>query len=343
MGSDLELKFLINIPEGTIRGKGRVAWAFLTLSLRFRYPAGKRKIEVNVASSEEKLFKRIKNSVGRAIADFGLIEEGDRIAVAVSGGKDSYTLLHLLETLRRRAPIRYEILAINIDSGYPGYRADIIEKHLERHGFAYHMEKTDHFDIIKEKRRPGSSYCSICARLKRGVLYTSAQRFNCNKLALGHHLDDFVETLLLNQFFVGSLKAMAASMLADNGEITVIRPLVYVEERDIAAFARNEGYPVVCCRCPVCGGADLQRKRMKELLATLERENPHVKRSMLKALSNVQPRHLLDRRLRLDEGRPPAEGYVTAWPLTESPSTSVTLTLTSELTSAEHPVTETGM
>lgn len=250
-----------------------------------------------MSSPEEKLYKKIKNAVGRAIADFSLIEEGDRIAVAVSGGKDSYTLLHLLEALRKRAPIKYEILAINIDSGYPGYRADIIEEHLARNGFAYHMEKTDHFDIIKEKRRPGSSFCSICARLKRGVLYTLAQRFNCNKLALGHHLDDFVETLLLNQFFVGSLKSMAASMLADNGETTVIRPLVYVEEKDIAAFSDMEGYPVVCCRCPVSGVADLQRRKMKELLASLEKDIPHVKRSLLRALSNVQPRHLLDRSL----------------------------------------------
>lgn len=251
-----------------------------------------------MASNEEKQYKRIKNSVGRAIADFGLIEDGDRIAVAVSGGKDSYTLLHLLEALRKRAPIKYEILAINIDSGYPGYRADIIEDHLARHGFAFHMEKTGHFDIIREKRRPGSSYCSICARLKRGVLYTLAQRFNCNKLALGHHMDDFVETLLLNQFFVGSLKAMAAKMLADNGETTVIRPLVYVEEREIISYSLANGYPVVCCRCPVCGVADMQRKKMKELLATLEKENPSVKRSMLRALANVQPRYLLDGRLR---------------------------------------------
>lgn len=247
-----------------------------------------------MSSPEQKLYKKIKNSVGRAIADFNLIEEGDRIAVAVSGGKDSYTLLHLLEALRKRAPIKYEIIAINIDSGYPGYRADIIQEHLSSHGFTHHMEKTDHFDIIKEKRRPGSSFCSICARLKRGVLYTLAQRFSCNKLALGHHMDDFVETLLLNQFFVGSLKAMSASMLADNGETTVIRPLVYVEERDIISFSSMKGYPVVCCRCPVCGVADLQRKKMKELLATLEQDIPHVKRSMLKAMSNVQPRHLLD-------------------------------------------------
>lgn len=251
-----------------------------------------------MATAEEKLYKKIKNGVGRAIADFGLIEEGDRIAVAVSGGKDSYVLLHMLEALRKRAPINYEILAINIDSGYPGYRADIIEEHLAQHGIPCHMEKTVHFDIIREKRRPGSSYCSICARLKRGVLYTLAQKLGCNKLALGHHLDDFIETLLLNQFFVGSLKAMAAKMLADNGETTVIRPLVYIEEREIVPFAKMKGYPVVSCACPAGGsGADLQRKRMKELLATLEKENPYVKRSMLRALANVQPRYLLDLKL----------------------------------------------
>jgi tRNA 2-thiocytidine biosynthesis protein TtcA len=246
---------------------------------------------------EDKLYKRIKNAVGRAIADFSMIEEGDRIAVAVSGGKDSYALLHLLEALRKRAPVKYELLAINIDSGYPGFRADIIEKHLQEYGYNHHMERTGHYDIIKEKRRPGSSYCSICARLKRGVLYTLAQRFDCNKLALGHHLDDFVETLLLNQFFVGSLKAMAGKMLADNGLTTVIRPLVYVEEKEIREFSSNNRFPVVCCKCPVCGSIDMQRKRMKALLTELEKENPSVKRSLLKALSNVQPRHLLDRKL----------------------------------------------
>lgn len=246
---------------------------------------------------EDKLYKRIKNGIGRAIADFNLIEEGDRIAVAVSGGKDSYTLLHMLEALRRRAPVKYELVALTIDSGYPGFRADIVAAHLQETGVPYHVETTNHFEIIKEKRRPGSSYCSICARLKRGVLYTLAQQFGCNKLALGHHLDDFIETLLLNQFYVGSLKAMAPRMLADNGATVVIRPLVYVEEQEIIPFARQNGFPVVCCCCPVCGTADLQRQRMKTLLAELERENPSVKRSLLRALANVQPRHLLDREL----------------------------------------------
>lgn len=250
-----------------------------------------------MALIEDRLYKRIKSSVGRAIGDYSLIAEGDRVAVAVSGGKDSYTLLHVLEELRRRAPVKYELMAINIDSGYPGFRADIIREHLAEHGFTHHMEETDHYGIISEKRRPGSSYCSICARLKRGVLYSLAQRFNCNKLALGHHLDDFIETLLLNQFFVGSLKAMAPGMLADNGETTVIRPLVYVEEKDIIAFSRSNRFPVVCCCCPVCGKGDQQRKKMKQLLAGLERDIPAVKRSLLKALANVHPRHLLDQGL----------------------------------------------
>lgn len=243
---------------------------------------------------QSKLFRKLRHGVGKAIADFSLIEEGDRIAVAVSGGKDSYTLLLLLEELRRRAPISFELVAVNIDSGYPGYRTDVIEGFFKQHGFAYRMVPSEHYEIIKEKRRPGSSYCSICSRLKRGALYEAAQNLGCNKLALGHHQDDFIETLLLNQFFVGSLKSMAASMLADNGVTTVIRPLVYLAEDDVIAFSRMAELPVVCCCCPVCGTADLQRKRMKRLLKELQADIPFVKNSLLKALSNVHPRHLLD-------------------------------------------------
>ncbi|KAA0891763.1 tRNA 2-thiocytidine(32) synthetase TtcA [Oryzomonas rubra] len=245
------------------------------------------------------LLRRLRHGVGRAVADFSLIEEGDRIAVAVSGGKDSYTLLLLLEELRRRAPVSFEIVAVNIDSGYPGYRTDVIERFLRENGFTYRMVPTEHYTLINEKRRPGSSYCSICARFKRGALYTAAQELGCNKLALGHHQDDFIETLLLNQFFVGSLKSMAASMLADNGETVVIRPLVYLPEEDIIRFSHEAALPVVCCCCPVCGTADLQRKRMKRLLKELEKDIPHVKNSLLKAISNVHPRHLLDRRLQV--------------------------------------------
>jgi len=245
------------------------------------------------------LWRRLRHEVGKAVGDFGLITDGDRIAVAVSGGKDSYTLLLMLEELRRRAPVTFELVAINIDSGYPGYQTGVIEGFLRDNGFSYSMVPTEHYAIIQEKRRPGSSYCSICARLKRGSLYEAAQRLGCNKLALGHHMDDFIETLLLNQFFVGSLKAMSPSMLADNGVITVIRPLVYVQERDIIEFSHQAQLPVVCCRCPVCGSADLQRKRMKHLLTELQKDIPHVKNSLLKALSNVHPRHLLDGRLQV--------------------------------------------
>ncbi len=247
------------------------------------------------------LFRKLRHGVGRAIADFDLIADGDRVAVAVSGGKDSYTLMLLLEDLRRRAPVSFELIAINIDSGYPGYRTDVIEGFLREYRFSHKMVSTEHYAIIQEKRRPGSSYCSICARLKRGALYAEARELGCNKLALGHHRDDFLETLLLNQFFVGSLKSMSASMLADNGETTVIRPLVYVAESDIIDFSLQAALPVVCCRCPVCGTADLQRKRMKDLLRTLEKDIPHIKNSMLKALSNVHPRHLLDSSLRRDD------------------------------------------
>jgi len=255
------------------------------------------------------LFRKLRHRAGKAIGDFGLIEKGDRIAVAVSGGKDSYTLLLLLEELRRRAPVPFELVAVNIDSGYPGYRTDVIEEFFQKNGFTYLMVPSEHFAIIKEKRRPGSSYCSICSRLKRGALYEAAQTLGCNKLALGHHQDDFIETLLLNQFFVGSLKSMSASMLADNGIITVIRPLVYVSEEDIIAFSRLAELPVVCCCCPVCGTADMQRKRMKRLLKELQSDIPHVKSSLLKALSNVHPRHLLDPLLRRDTagtGKPAA-------------------------------------
>jgi tRNA 2-thiocytidine biosynthesis protein TtcA len=259
-----------------------------------------------VALIKDKLYRSIKHGVGRAIADFDLIREGDRIAVGVSGGKDSYTLLHILEEMRRRAPVHYELMAFTIDSGYPGFRHDIIAEHLADHGFRHHVEKTVHYDIIKAKRRPDSSYCSICARLKRGTLYSLAREHGCNKLALGHHLDDFIETLLLNQFFVGSLKAMAPGMLADDGLTTVIRPLVYVEEKLIIPFSRANRFPVVCCCCPVCGSADMQRRRMKELLSTLEKDNPFVKRSLLSALANVHPRHLLDRGLKKERTTAPA-------------------------------------
>ncbi|WP_305041137.1 tRNA 2-thiocytidine(32) synthetase TtcA [Geoalkalibacter sp.] len=247
--------------------------------------------------SDTSLFRRIRKLTGRAIGDFNLIEDGDRIAVGVSGGKDSYTLLHVLESLRRKAPVRYELVAVNVDAGYPGYRKEVVEEHLRSHGFAYRMQSTNSYEVIEEKRRPGSSYCSFCARLRRGVLYSLADELGCNKIALGHHLDDFIETLLLNQFYVGTLAAMSPKLLADNGRHTVIRPLVYVEEQDIIAFSRRQQLPVICCACPVCGVVDQKRKRMKRLIRDLQAEIPQIRQSLLGALGNVHPRHLLDRQL----------------------------------------------
>ena len=247
---------------------------------------------------EDKLYQRIKKLTGKAIGDFNLIEEGDRIAVGVSGGKDSYTLLHILDHLRRRAPIRYELVAVNVDSGYPGFRKDLIERHVKESGFECRMEDTDCYRIITEKRRPGSSFCAFCARLRRGVLYSVADELGCNKLALGHHLDDFIETLLLNQFYIGTLAAMTPKLLADNGRHTVIRPLVYVPEEDIRQFARQNEFPLVSCACPAHAQQDQKRQRMKKLISDLCAEIPHIRQSMIGALGNVQPRHLLDPKLK---------------------------------------------
>jgi tRNA 2-thiocytidine biosynthesis protein TtcA len=242
-------------------------------------------------------FRKIKKMTGQAIGDFNLIEDGDRIAVAVSGGKDSYALLHILHQLRRRAPINYELIAVNVDAGFPGYRKDILQEYLQECGFPLHMEDTNCAQIIEAKLRPGTSYCAFCARLRRGVLYAVADRLGCNKVALGHHLDDFIETLLLNQFYSGKLAAMSPRLLADNNRHTVIRPLVYVEESVIVEFARQNKFPIIDCGCPVMGEKDQKRQRMKQLLTALQKENCGLKRSMLRALGNVHPRHLLDREM----------------------------------------------
>lgn len=251
-------------------------------------------------SQEQQRFRRLRHQVGKAIAEFGMIQEGDRIAVGLSGGKDSYGLMLVLGEIQRRAPIRYDITAFTIDAGYDGFNTEAISAFCREHGFQHEIIVTTHYEIIKDKLRPGSSLCSLCSRLKRGTLYSSMRERGYNKLALGHHRDDFIETLLLNQFFVGSLKAMSPCMLADSGDITVIRPLVYVSEQDTIALALERGLPVVSCSCPVAGSPDLQRQKMKDLLVLLEQDNPTIKNSLLKALSNVHPRHLLDPHLRRD-------------------------------------------
>lgn len=242
---------------------------------------------------ETKIAKR----VTKAITEYNLIEDGDRVMVGLSGGKDSWALIQVLDVLRRRAPISFSLVAVTVDSGYNGYRHDLISRTCEARGWEYRIEHTDIGDTIEEILEASDTPCSLCARLRRGVLYRIAKDVGATKIALGHHLDDFVETLLLNLFFAGSLKAMPARLVSDNGEHVVIRPLAYVGEDEARLYTKEVGLPIIGCCCPACGDLSLQRQRVKRLIVELEREHPNVKASMIKALANVMPRHLLDRRL----------------------------------------------
>ncbi len=240
---------------------------------------------------------RLAKKTTRAIVEFGLIEDGDRVMVGLSGGKDSWALLQVLDVLRQRAPIRFSLVAVNVDSGYAGYQHQAVAAACAARGWEFHSEHTSIGAVIDDKLEAGATPCSLCARLRRGVLYRWADKVGATKIALGHHLDDFVETLLLNLFFAGALKAMPARLVSDDQAHVVIRPLVYVTEAEAAAYARANDLPVIGCCCPACGDLGLQRQRVKRLIMELEREHPHVKSSMMKALGNVMPRHLLDRRL----------------------------------------------
>jgi tRNA 2-thiocytidine biosynthesis protein TtcA len=239
------------------------------------------------------LERRIRRLVGRAIGDFGLIENSDRILVALSGGKDSWTLLRVLERLRQRAPVSFSLVAMTVHPGFPGFRTDGIGSSLREKGFEHHVVCAPIHEMMLEKLGPGDSPCSLCSRIRRGVLYTQATELGCTKIALGHHRDDFIETLLLNQFYNGKIKAMSPLLRADDGRNIVIRPLVYVPEDDIVRYTSLAGFPVTCCACPSCGDPDRKRVKIKKLLADLEREQPGIKASLLAALGDVEQRHLL--------------------------------------------------
>jgi len=236
---------------------------------------------------------RIRRLTGQAIGDFGLIEEGDRVLVALSGGKDSWTLLTVLEALRKRAPVHFTLVAVTVHPGFPGFSTEGIESYLRDHGYDHRMVAAPIHGLLLDKLGPDDIPCSLCARIKRGVLYTQAAELGCTKIALGHHRDDFIETLLLNQFYNGRIKAMAPLLRADDGRNVVIRPLVYVPEEDIIAYASGAGFPVTCCACPACGDPDRKRVRIKKLLSDLEVEHPGIKASLLAALGEVDHRHLL--------------------------------------------------
>jgi tRNA 2-thiocytidine biosynthesis protein TtcA len=240
---------------------------------------------------------RIARKVTRAIHDFNLIEDGDRVMVGLSGGKDSWALYQILDVLRRRAPITFSLVAVNVDSGYEDFQHGTIKTACDDRGWECHVEHTSIGEVMDDLLGANATPCSLCARLRRGVLYRMADKVGATKIALGHHADDFIETLLLNLFFEGSLKAMPARLVSDDRAHVVVRPLVYVGEADCRDYTKSLNLPVIGCCCPACGDLSLQRQRIKQLLMDLEREHPDVKHSMVRALGNVSPRHLLDSRL----------------------------------------------
>jgi tRNA 2-thiocytidine biosynthesis protein TtcA len=236
---------------------------------------------------------RLNKSVGTAIADFSLIADGDRILCAVSGGKDSYVMHELLADLEQRAPVKFSMIAVNVDQGHPGYPRERLHDYMRAGGHDFRMVHEDTYSIVKAKVPEGKTTCSLCSRLRRGILYSLAREMGCNKIALGHHRDDAITTLMLNLMFSGSLKAMPPKLINDAGDVVVLRPLIYCAEDDIRAYAEERAYPLI--PCVLCGEQpNMQRRVVSDMLAELDRKNPGVRASMLAALRNVRPSHLLD-------------------------------------------------
>lgn len=240
-----------------------------------------------------RLRSRLEHQVGKAIADFNMIEDGDSVMVCLSGGKDSYTLLDILLALRKRAPIDFRIVAMNLDQKQPGFPAEILPAYLKNLGVEYHIETQDTYSIVKEKIPEGKTTCSLCSRLRRGIIYRVAGELGANKIALGHHRDDMIETLFLNMFFAGKLKGMPPKLITDKGDHMVIRPLAYCAEKDIARFARAMEFPIIPCN--LCGSQEnLQRQNVKEMLNAWELQYPNRTATMFTAMQNVSASHLMD-------------------------------------------------
>jgi tRNA 2-thiocytidine biosynthesis protein TtcA len=243
-----------------------------------------------------KLEKRLCRLVGEAIGDYGMIEAGDRVMVCLSGGKDSYALLDVLMKLRERAPLRFDLIAVNLDQRHPGYPEHVLPDYLKSLGIPFRIEVQDTYSVVKRLVPEGETMCSLCSRLRRGVLYRVARELGATKIALGHHRDDILETFFLNLFFGGKMKAMSPKLQSDDGQHVVIRPLAYVAESDLEAYAEVQRFPII--PCDLCGSqATLQRKQVKLMLREWEKRHPGRVESMFRALSNLTPSHLLDRRL----------------------------------------------
>ena len=257
--------------------------------------AGREKVTRD-AFENNKLEKRLCREVGKAIVDYNMIEQGDRVMVCLSGGKDSYTMLDILLKLQARAPIDFEIIAVNLDQKQPGFPEDVLPAYLAKKGVKFHIENQDTYSIVMDKIPEGKTLCSLCSRLRRGILYRVADELKCTKIALGHHRDDMLQTLFLNMFFGGKLKGMPPKLQSDVGKHIVIRPLAYVDERDIVAYTEWQQFPIIPCN--LCGSQEnLQRVQVGNMLKEWQRKFPGRLDNMLHALQNVVPSHLMDAKL----------------------------------------------